>query len=104
MTSTTYLAQSVETARIASAERQMEPPPSIEFPFDIEPVYKNFHVYLPPPYFFAEIDCPGAVKEWGLKFVRFIFSFGNGHYSVQASHWASAAQVAEELEGLMLPF
>lgn len=104
MTSTTYLAQSVEVARIASAERQMEPSPSIELPFDIEPIFRQFKVFLPPPYFFPEIACPGKAKEEGMRFIRLVVPYGKGHYSVHAAPWASAEQVSEELEGWMLPF
>ena len=104
MTNLNYLAKSVEAARVASAERQMQPPPAVEFPFDIEPVFKQFKVFLPPPYFFPEIISPDVAKEEGMKCIRLIVPYGKGHYSVHAAPWASAEQVAEELEGWMLPF
>ena len=104
MFNTNYLAESVEAARVASAERQMQPPPAVEFPFDIEPIFKQFKVYLPSPYFFPEIACPGAAKDEGFKSIRLIVPYGNGRYSVHAAPWASSEQVAEELEGWMLPF
>ena len=96
MTNTSYLAQSVEAARIAAAEKQMTPPPVPDLPFDATARFRAFQVILPRPAYFTQ--------EWTARFIHCAIHVKDNHWHVLADPWATQAQVEASLNEMYIPF